>query len=176
MRLLKSWTVQDSHFVETMSSKHIFACLQEQRCVLVTGDSGCGKTIRPHCLALEIEDEAHNINVVYDLNKIIPLNPGSFEIVKGTVIDKRIIYFPKQINFLPGELSIRKSSMFNYASQEMDNVCYEKFPSEMILIDCDGFYGNGFPLKKFEDQRNIGKVKRQGKYVKTKSSSNNRMA
>ncbi|CAG2213529.1 unnamed protein product [Mytilus edulis] len=96
MRLLKSWTVQDSHFVQTMSYKHISACLQKQSCVLVTSNSGCGKTIRPHCLALEIEDEAHNINVVYDLNKIISLNPGSFEIVKGTVIDKRIIHFPKK--------------------------------------------------------------------------------
>ncbi|XP_052089965.1 uncharacterized protein LOC127726586 [Mytilus californianus] len=59
--ILEAWKINDTKFVATRAAKHVFKCVQENKCVTITASSGVGKTAILRHVALQMKGIGYDI-------------------------------------------------------------------------------------------------------------------
>ncbi|CAC5379513.1 unnamed protein product [Mytilus coruscus] len=75
--ILEAWKINDSKFVATRAAKHVFKCVQENKCVTITASSGVGKTAILRHVALQMKGIGYDILLVTSPQDILKFyNPA----------------------------------------------------------------------------------------------------
>ncbi|XP_052085119.1 uncharacterized protein LOC127722266 [Mytilus californianus] len=67
---IDKWKKDDSFYIETRATNHVFSCVSKYKCVSVTGPSGIGKTALVRHVALRMERNGYTIFTVTDAREI----------------------------------------------------------------------------------------------------------
>ncbi|CAC5379506.1 unnamed protein product [Mytilus coruscus] len=70
-KILETWKMNNSTFVETRATKHVLECVQENSCVTITASPGVGKTATLRHVALKMADEGYNVLIVLNTQDIV---------------------------------------------------------------------------------------------------------
>lgn len=119
--LLQKWKKDEEFFVETTSSEYVMGCLRKEKCVLVVGPPGVGKTFLVHHVALEIEKHGFNIIIVSTPKDI----EREFKLNKKTLFD---------VDGMFGDVTPNTARLDEWI-HEMKNLTYilDKYPCKLIV-------------------------------------------
>lgn len=119
-QVLEAWKIDDLHFVETRSSKHVLKCVRENQYVTITASTGVGKTATLQHVALQMVNEGYNVIPVTNTDDIVRFYNQNQKTL--FVLDDFCI---------TGNCSIKP---FNMTCVESVNECKEKQANTKVVV------------------------------------------
>lgn len=113
--MLESWKINDLKFVATRAAKHVFKCVQENKCVTITASSGVGKTTILRHVALQMKGIGFDLLLITSPQDILKFyNPINLETEASQIVQYYDLYdcFPLLCNLYNGNSELDITDFF----------------------------------------------------------------